>query len=165
MDLRVPQRGDKAALMETVSQNAKQSLMLNKTRRASDLTTRSVALQEIQDALSLDTAPLRIECFDISHLQGTNVVASMVVFEDGLPRKGEYRRFTIKGGEDGPANDDTANMHEVITRRFKAYLKEQEESRVIDETTGERKKFAYPPQLVVVDGGQPQVAAAARAMA
>ena len=166
VDLRVPQRGDKATLMETVTQNAKQALALHKTRRASDLTTRSVALQELQDALSLDTAPLRIECFDISHLQGTNVVASMVVFEDGLPRKSEYRRFSIKGStEAGATNDDTASMHEVVTRRFKAFLKEQEEAKLIDETTGDRKKFAYPPQLVVVDGGQPQVAAAARALA
>jgi excinuclease ABC subunit C len=173
VELRVPQRGDKAALMETVSQNAKQALALHKTRRASDLTTRSVALQELMDDLGLDTAPLRIECFDISHLQGTNVVASMVVFEDGLPRKSEYRRFTIKGSaEEGPSNDDTANMHEVISRRFKAYVREQEEAKVGDgqalrarqEDTA-RKKFAYPPQLVVVDGGQPQVAAAARALA
>jgi excinuclease ABC subunit C len=165
VEIRVPQRGDKAALMETVAQNAKQALVLHKTRRASDLTTRSVALQELADALGMDQAPLRIECFDVSHLQGTNVVASMVVFEDGLPRKSEYRRFTIKGsGPDGATNDDTANMHEAITRRFKAFLKEQEDAKV-DEATGERKKFAYPPQLLVVDGGQPQVAAAARALA
>ena len=166
VEVRVPRRGDKAALMETVAQNAKQSLALHKTRRASDLTTRSVALQELADAIGMDQAPLRIECYDISHLQGTNVVASMVVFEDGLPRKSEYRRFTIKGSdENGATNDDVRNMHEVITRRFKAFLKEQEEEKLIDETTGERKKFAYPPQLVVVDGGQPQVAAAARALA
>ncbi|MBS2536798.1 excinuclease ABC subunit UvrC [Catenulispora sp. NF23] len=166
VEVRVPKRGDKAALMETVAQNAKQSLVLHKTRRASDLTTRSVALQELAEAIGMDQAPLRIECYDISHLQGTNVVASMVVFEDGLPRKSEYRRFTIKGSdENGATNDDVRNMHEVITRRFKAFLKEQEEEKLIDETTGERKKFAYPPQLVVVDGGQPQVAAAARALA
>jgi excinuclease ABC subunit C len=165
-EVRVPKRGDKAALMETVAQNAKQALALHKTRRASDLTTRSVALQELADAIGMDQAPLRIECYDISHLQGTNVVASMVVFEDGLPRKSEYRRFTIKGSDEhGATNDDVRNMHEVITRRFKAFLKEQEEEKLIDETTGERKKFAYPPQLVVVDGGQPQVAAAARALA
>ena len=165
VEVRVPRRGDKAALMETVAQNAKQSLALHKTRRASDLTTRSVALQELADAIGMDQAPLRIECYDISHLQGTNVVASMVVFEDGLPRKSEYRRFTIRGtDEHGATNDDVRNMHEVITRRFKAFLKEQEEEKLIDETTGERKKFAYPPQLVVVDGGQPQVAAAARAL-
>ncbi|MEY9931989.1 excinuclease ABC subunit C [Catenulispora sp. GP43] len=166
VEVRVPKRGDKAALMETVAQNAKQALALHKTRRASDLTTRSVALQELADAIGMDQAPLRIECYDISHLQGTNVVASMVVFEDGLPRKSEYRRFTIKGtDEHGATNDDVRNMHEVVTRRFKAFLKEQEEEKLIDETTGERKKFAYPPQLVVVDGGQPQVAAAARALA
>jgi excinuclease ABC subunit C len=152
--------------METVERNAKQALALHKTKRASDLTTRSQALQDIADALGMDQAPLRIECYDISHLQGTNVVASMVVFEDGLPRKSEYRRFTIRGSEEtGATNDDVRNMHEVITRRFKAFLKEQEEEKLIDETTGERKKFAYPPQLVVVDGGQPQVAAAARALA
>ena len=166
VEVRVPKRGDKAALMETVAQNAKQALVLHKTRRASDLTTRSVALGELAEAIGMDQAPLRIECYDISHLQGTNVVASMVVFEDGLPRKSEYRRFTIKGSdENGATNDDVRNMHEVITRRFKAFLKEQEEEKLIDETTGERKKFAYPPQLVVVDGGQPQVAAAARALA
>jgi len=167
VEVRVPRRGDKAALMETVAQNAKQALALHKTRRASDLTTRSVALQELADAIGMDQAPLRVECYDISHLQGTNVVASMVVFEDGLPRKSEYRRFTIKGSEEtgGATNDDVRNMHEVITRRFKAFLKEQEEEKLIDETTGDRKKFAYPPQLVVVDGGQPQVAAAARALA
>ncbi|GAA2029201.1 excinuclease ABC subunit UvrC [Catenulispora yoronensis] len=166
VEIRVPRRGDKAALMETVAQNAKQALALHKTRRASDLTTRSVALQELADALGMDQAPLRIECFDISHLQGTNVVASMVVFEDGLPRKSEYRRFTIKGTEEaGASNDDVRSMHEVVTRRFKAYLKEQEDAKLIDETTGDRKKFAYPPQLLVVDGGQPQVAAAAAALA
>ena len=173
VEVRVPRRGDKAALMETVAQNAKQALVLHKTRRASDLTTRSVALQELADAIGMDQAPLRIECYDISHLQGTNVVASMVVFEDGLPRKSEYRRFTIRGSEEtgGATNDDVRNMHEVITRRFKAFLKEQEEEKLIDAVsnltagTGDRKKFAYPPQLVVVDGGQPQVAAAARALA
>ncbi|ACU74472.1 excinuclease ABC, C subunit [Catenulispora acidiphila DSM 44928] len=166
VEVRIPKRGDKAALMETVAQNAKQALALHKTRRASDLTTRSVALQELADAIGMDQAPLRIECYDISHLQGTNVVASMVVFEDGLPRKSEYRRFTIKGSdENGATNDDVRNMHEVITRRFKAFLKEQEEEKLIDATIGDRKKFSYPPQLVVVDGGQPQVAAAARALA
>ncbi|NUR29547.1 MAG: excinuclease ABC subunit UvrC [Catenulispora sp.] len=173
VEIRVPKRGDKAALMETVGQNAKQALVLHKTRRASDLTTRSVALQELADALGMDQAPLRIECFDISHLQGTNVVASMVVFEDGLPRKSEYRRFIIKGSDEaGASNDDVRSMHEVISRRFKAYLKEQAETRLLDEDAladlvagGERKKFAYPPQLLVVDGGQPQVAAAAAALA
>ncbi|OKK08486.1 excinuclease ABC subunit C [Streptomyces sp. CB03234] len=174
VSLRIPQRGDKKALMETVGRNAQQSLVLHKTKRASDLTTRSRALEEIAEALDLETAPLRIECFDISHLQGEDVVASMVVFEDGLPRKSEYRRFQIKGFE---GQDDVRSMHEVITRRFRRYLAEKEKTGewALEETDGEvpadlpeddgrPKKFAYPPQLVVVDGGQPQVAAAQRAL-
>ncbi|MCF2530466.1 excinuclease ABC subunit UvrC [Yinghuangia soli] len=181
VDLRVPQRGDKKALQETVLRNAQQSLVLHKTRRAGDLTTRSLALQEIADALGMDTAPLRIECYDISHLQGTEVVASMVVFEDGLPRKSEYRNFAIKSFE---GQDDVRSMHEVLTRRFKHYIAERAktgepelagieasetpESALpggpIDPETGKPKRFAYPPQLVVVDGGQPQVAAAKRAL-
>ncbi|WP_153814659.1 excinuclease ABC subunit UvrC [Streptomyces sp. SUK 48] len=123
VSLRIPQRGDKKALMETVQRNALQALALHKTKRASDLTTRSRALEEIADALDLDSAPLRIECYDISHLQGDDVVASMVVFEDGLQRKGEYRRFQIKGFA---GQDDVRSMHEVITRRFKRYLAEKE---------------------------------------
>ncbi|MFF7401928.1 excinuclease ABC subunit UvrC [Streptomyces murinus] len=123
VSLRIPQRGDKKALMETVQRNAQQALALHKTKRASDLTTRSRALEEIADALDLDSAPLRIECYDISHLQGDDVVASMVVFEDGLQRKGEYRRFQIKGFS---GQDDVRSMHEVITRRFKRYLAEKE---------------------------------------
>ncbi|MFE1908242.1 excinuclease ABC subunit UvrC [Streptomyces gardneri] len=176
VSLRIPQRGDKKDLMETVARNAQQALVLHKTKRASDLTTRSRALEEIAEALDLDSAPLRIECFDISHLQGEDVVASMVVFEDGLPRKSEYRRFQIKGFE---GQDDVRSMHEVISRRFKRYLAEKEktgewvdgdltEGEVPAQTTGEDdgrpKRFAYPPQLVVVDGGQPQVAAARRAL-
>ncbi|MEU0402897.1 excinuclease ABC subunit UvrC [Streptomyces sp. NPDC006197] len=172
VSLRVPQRGDKKALMETVARNAQQALVLHKTKRASDLTTRSRALEEIAEALDLDSAPLRIECFDISHLQGEDVVASMVVFEDGLPRKGEYRRFQIKGFE---GQDDVRSMHEVITRRFRRYLAEKDrtgewgpaDGEVPAETAeddGRPKRFAYPPQLVVVDGGQPQVAAARRAL-
>ncbi|MET9686328.1 excinuclease ABC subunit UvrC [Streptomyces coeruleorubidus] len=201
VSLRIPQRGDKKALMETVQRNAQQALVLHKTKRASDLTTRSRALEEIADALDLDSAPLRIECYDISHLQGDDVVASMVVFEDGLARKSEYRRFQIKGFA---GQDDVRSMHEVITRRFRRYLAEKEktgewadgettqgsvitENGVIAENgvtaengeaagTGEiiatslteddgrPKKFAYPPQLVVVDGGAPQVAAARRAL-
>ncbi|MFI9775112.1 excinuclease ABC subunit UvrC [Streptomyces sp. NBC_01003] len=177
VSLRIPQRGDKKALMETVHRNAQQALALHKTKRASDLTTRSRALEEIAGALELDSAPLRIECYDISHLQGDDVVASMVVFEDGLARKSEYRRFQIKGFE---GQDDVRSMHEVITRRFKRYLAAQEksgewsdaeltdedgplESR-LTEDDGRPKRFAYPPQLVVVDGGQPQVAAAKRAL-
>ncbi|MEZ0089480.1 excinuclease ABC subunit UvrC [Streptacidiphilus sp. EB129] len=157
VDLRVPQRGDKRELMVTVERNAAQALALHKTRRASDLTTRSVALQEIADALGLDTAPLRIECYDISHLQGEDVVASMVVFEDGLARKSEYRRFAIKSFE---GQDDVRSMHEVITRRFRHTEAKPDR----DEETGRPRRFAYPPQLIVVDGGEPQVAAAQRAL-
>jgi excinuclease ABC subunit C len=180
--LRVPQRGDKKTLAETVARNASQALALHKLRRASDLTTRSKALQEIQDALELDDAPLRIECYDVSNLQGTHVVASMVVFEDGLARKSEYRRFSIKGYD---GTDDVSAIREVITRRFRRYLEEREESGELD-TLGDpearedqdpdqdqperlvvtpQRKFAYPPNLVVVDGGAPQVAAAAAALA
>ncbi|MEU1365994.1 excinuclease ABC subunit UvrC [Streptomyces sp. NPDC005803] len=230
VSLRIPQRGDKKDLMATVQRNAQQALGLHKTKRASDLTTRSRALEEIAEALGLDTAPLRIECFDISHLQGDDVVASMVVFEDGLARKGEYRRFQIKGFE---GQDDVRSMHEVISRRFRRYLQEKErtgeweegpaatgavpadpravaaqepdevpvpetaglgtpagagvpvvsgasaefgpaapapeETLVTEpaeprEDDGRPKRFAYPPQLLVVDGGQPQVAAAKRAL-
>ncbi|MGW4225094.1 excinuclease ABC subunit UvrC [Streptomyces bauhiniae] len=189
VSLRIPQRGDKKALMETVQRNAQQALVLHKTKRASDLTTRSRALEEIADALDLDSAPLRIECYDISHLQGDDVVASMVVFEDGLQRKNEYRRFQIKGFA---GQDDVRSMHEVITRRFRRYLAEKEKSgewagaedTPVNGTPsgvplpgeddgliggpkdddGRPRKFAYPPQLVVVDGGRPQVAAARRAL-
>ncbi|MDT9592456.1 excinuclease ABC subunit UvrC [Nocardioides zeae] len=171
--LRVPQRGDKRALHETVTRNAEQSLALHKTKRASDLTTRNRALEEIAEALGLDEAPLRIECYDVSNLQGTEVVASMVVFEDGLARKGEYRRFVIRGVE---GQNDVASMHEVITRRFRRLLDEQSRSELrpgtdesgpmlVDPDTGRPRKFAYAPGLVVVDGGPPQVAAAARALA
>jgi excinuclease ABC subunit C len=155
VNLRVPVRGDKKTLMETVSRNALETLTLHKTRRASDLTTRSKALAEIQDALALDDAPLRIECYDISNLMGTNVVASMVVFEDGLARKSEYRRFAIKD-----AKDDITAIAEVITRRFRRYLEEIASER----TVAEGAKFAYPPNLVVVDGGAGQTDAAARAL-
>jgi len=178
VSLRIPQRGDKKSLMETVERNAQQALVLHKTKRASDLTTRSRALEEIAEALDLDSAPLRIECYDISHLQGDDVVASMVVFEDGLQRKSEYRRFQIKGFA---GQDDVRSMHEVITRRFKRYLVEKEKTgewvddgheegltgdvqNGLKDDEGRPKKFAYPPQLVVVDGGQPQVAAAKRAL-
>ncbi|MGW1891846.1 excinuclease ABC subunit UvrC [Streptomyces sp. NPDC002004] len=182
VSLRIPQRGDKKALMETVQRNAQQALALHKTKRASDLTTRSRALEEITEALDLDSAPLRIECYDISHLQGDDVVASMVVFEDGLARKSEYRRFQIKGraGDTqlwhGQGQDDVRSMHEVITRRFRRYLVEKEktgeawgaedadEGNGLADEDGRPKRFAYPPQLVVVDGGQPQVAAARRAL-
>jgi excinuclease ABC subunit C len=158
VELRVPQRGDKAALLKTVHENAVQALRLHKSRRAGDITTRSLALQELQDALELPEPPLRIESFDISHVQGTNVVASMVVVEDGLTKKSEYRKFTITGEA---ARDDTAAMHDVLTRRFRNYLAERE--RPVEER--DSGKFAYPPNLVVVDGGQPQVTAAVRALA
>jgi excinuclease ABC subunit C len=172
VQIRVPQRGDKKALQETVARNALQSLALHKTKRASDLTTRNQALEEIQEALGLDDVPLRIECYDVSNLQGTEVVASMVVFEDGLARKGEYRRFVIKGVD---GQNDVASMHEVITRRFRRLLDEQARSELrpgdgesgpmlVDPDTGRPRKFAYAPGLVVVDGGPPQVAAAQRAL-
>ncbi len=184
VDLRVPRRGDKKTLLETVTRNAAESLALHKTRRASDLTTRSIALQEIQDALGLDEAPLRIECYDVSNLQGTNVVASMVVFEDGLARKGEYRRFSIR---QLAGQGDVAAIHEVISRRFRRYLEEREQtgelallSRGDDlhEPPTERRseaaeqgavdarqrRFSYPPGLVVVDGGPAQAAAARQAL-
>jgi len=175
VDVRVPQRGDKRSLMETVARNAGQALALHKTKRASDLTTRSRALEEIQHALGLPEAPLRIECYDVSNLQGTEVVASMVVFEDGLPRKSDYRRFVIRGFE---GQNDVAAMHETITRRFRRLLDDRAESdrpdlggsdleegpALIDPDTGRPRRFAYVPGLVVVDGGPPQVAAAQRAL-
>ncbi|MGK5684480.1 excinuclease ABC subunit UvrC [Actinoplanes sp. URMC 104] len=215
VSLRVPQRGDKRALMETVARNAGEVLQRHKLRRAGDLTTRSKALDEIAEALGLDTAPLRIECFDVSQIQGTDVVASMVVFEDGLARKSEYRRFAIRGNPDGSGTDDLAAMSEVMRRRFARFRAqpgadaprdqpesdevedaadlsepggswaeaaaaadgsaEAQESQVpgapeeiatnelpgIDPLTGRPRRFAYPPQLVVVDGGQPQVNAVA----
>ncbi len=174
VQIRVPQRGDKKTLMETVARNAGEALIRHKTTRASDLSTRNQALEEIQNALDLPTAPLRMECYDISNLQGTEVVASMVVFEDGLPRKGEYRRFVIRGVD---GQNDVAAMHEVITRRFRRLLDERramtehsdgvdgEGALLVDPTTGAPRKFAYAPALIVVDGGPPQVAAAQQAMA
>ena len=169
VSLRVPQRGDKKALLETVARNAGESLALHKTRRASDLTTRSVALNEIQESLGLDEAPLRIESYDVSNLQGTFVVASMVVFEDGLARKSEYRRFAIKGID---GTDDVAAIHEVITRRFRRYLDERTAAGAAESGADHgiaaepenRRKFAYPPNLLVIDGGPAQVTAAVRAL-
>ena len=183
VQVRVPQRGDKRALMETVRKNAEQSLTRHKLTRAGDLTARSLALAELQDALGLAEAPLRIECFDVSHVQGTQMVASMVVFEDGLARTSEYRRFIIRA-DAGPAGDgartdpdgapgavdDTAAMREVLTRRFRRLIQattpggaesaEDLTGSPIDPATGKARKFAYPPNLVVVDGGLPQVNAA-----
>ncbi|MET8149472.1 excinuclease ABC subunit UvrC [Actinoplanes sp. NPDC049668] len=240
VSLRVPQRGDKRALLETVARNAGESLARHKLRRAGDLTTRSKALDEIAEALGMESAPLRIECFDVSQIQGTDVVASMVVFEDGLPRKSEYRRFAVRGNPDGSGTDDLAAMSEVMRRRFARYraqptlpatvettgpalsgdterdlvgaerdpaafergLADAERDLVgaerdpaafeqgladaerdpaadeqgsavgeegpaiaelpgIDPLTGRPRRFAYPPNLVVVDGGQPQVNAVA----
>lgn len=172
--IRVPQRGDKRTLLETVARNAGETLVRHKTSRAGDLSTRNRALEEIQEALELPTAPLRMECFDISNLQGTEVVASMVVFEDGLPRKSEYRRFVIRGVD---GQNDVAAMKEVITRRFRRLIDDRarnghdqqaaddpEGPMLVDPTTGAPRRFAYAPALVVVDGGPPQVAAAAEAM-
>ena len=176
--MRVPARGDKAALMGTVRKNAEEALRLHKTRRAGDLTQRSAALEELAEALDLPEAPLRIECYDISHTQGTHQVGSMVVFEDGAPRKSDYRRFVVRGQDGDGANDDTAAMREVLTRRFKRLLAEQGAeladvelvgadgdgvpvvSGPIDPETGRARRFSYAPGLVVVDGGPPQVGAA-----
>ncbi|MGM7667255.1 excinuclease ABC subunit UvrC [Microbacterium sp. A93] len=193
VNLRVPQRGDKKALMDTVKENAELALKLHKSRRSGDLTTRSAALRELQEALELDEPLLRIECYDISHVSGTNVVGSMVVVEDGLPKKADYRKFSVTGEA---ARDDTAAMRHVLTRRFKHYLDDQERSGTfatgqieLEETGPEAewkaeqktgpdgggapaadgarpasRRFAYPPSLVVVDGGPPQVASAAQAL-
>jgi excinuclease ABC subunit C len=164
VQIRIPQRGDKRALMETLERNAKDAFQLHKLRRAGDLTARAAALQELQDALGLDTAPLRIECIDISHIQGSDVVASLVVFEDGLARKSEYRRFAIR---EAATEGDVASIAEVVRRRFHRYLQEnREEPRAgIDPETGRPKKFAYPPNLLVVDGAGPQANAAADVLA
>jgi excinuclease ABC subunit C len=197
VSLRVPQRGDKRALAETVERNAREAFTQHKLRRAGDLTARSAALQELQEALGLDQAPLRIECIDVSHVQGTNVVASLVVFEDGLARKSDYRRFEVR---DGARGGDVASIAEVVRRRFRRYLAENRDGTDgtdgadvtggatgaeagdagaaevlaestpkvrtgIDPETGRPKKFAYAPNLLVVDGGQPQVEAAADVLA
>jgi excinuclease ABC subunit C len=156
--LRVPRRGDKKTLAETAARNAEQALALHKTRRASDLTTRNIALEEIASALGMDEVPLRIECYDISHISGTNTVASMVVFEDGLARKSEYRHFAIQS----VGSDDTGAMREVLTRRFNRLIAERdleeagEREGLVDATTRKAKRFAYTPGLVVVDGAGPQ---------
>ncbi|MDQ1725630.1 MAG: excinuclease subunit, partial [Frankiaceae bacterium] len=145
--------------------NAEQAFVRHKVRRASDLTARSLALQELQDSLELAESPLRIECFDVSTLQGTETVASMVVFEDGLARKSEYRRFAVKG----EATDDLSSLYEVVRRRFARYLDERQtggalDPAPVDPATGRARRFAYAPNLLVVDGGAPQVAAAQRAL-
>lgn len=191
VDLRIPQRGDKRALMETLARNAADALNQHKLKRAGDLTTRSAALTEIQDTLGLDTAPLRIECIDISHVQGTDVVASLVVFEDGLPRKSDYRHYAIREAAGDGRSDDVASIAEVTRRRFLRHRADvaaaapvttaaigggiaangvvevdpnggdMAPEAAIDPKTGRPRKFAYPPNLFVVDGGAPQVHAAA----
>ncbi|MCT1653179.1 excinuclease ABC subunit UvrC [Brachybacterium muris] len=155
-DVRVPRRGEKKDLLATVTANADEALRLHRLRRTGDLTARTKALEDLGQALDLAEPPLRIECFDISHSQGTNVVGSMVVFEDGLPRKSEYRRFSVSGAA---ARDDTASMHDVLTRRLKHHLDPPK-----PESEEEKRRFAYPPSLILVDGGPPQVAAAQRVM-
>jgi excinuclease ABC subunit C len=154
--VRVPQRGDKRALLETVTQNAKEEFTRHRLRRAADHNSRAKALNELQDALDLPEAPLRIECYDMSHIQGSDYVGSMVVLEDGLPKKSEYRRFKIKGV---PGNDDFAAMEEVLTRRLTAYLAERDKP--VSERGG---RFAYPPQLLLVDGGKGQLGVALRVL-
>jgi excinuclease ABC subunit C len=173
--LRVARRGEKAALAQTAETNAKNALMLYKTRRSADFVARSQALEDIRDALGMAEAPLRMECYDVSHLSGTNIVASMVVFEDGLPRKDQYRRFGIPA-----STDDTESIYQVLSRRL-AYLRADGDAGAESEGEAESesgaegseqapqagarpRKFSYPPHLLLVDGGQPQVAAARRAL-
>ena len=155
VEIRIPQRGDKRALHETATKNARESFTRHRLKRGTDHNSRAKALEELQRYLELPNAPLRIECYDMSHLQGTDYVGSMVVLEDALPRKSEYRRFKIRNVE---GNDDFAAMEEVLSRRFKNYLDERELS------SAEVTKFAYPPQLLVVDGGKGQLGVAARVL-
>ncbi len=157
VQVRVPQRGDKRSLLETVTRNAEGEFTRHRMRRASDHNSRSRALTELQDHLGLPEAPLRIECYDMAHLQGTDYVGSMVVMEDGLPNKREYRRFKINDVE---GNDDYAAMAEVVRRRLQAYLDERD--RPVSERGDKPGKFAYPPQLLLVDGGKGQLSAAKR---
>ncbi|KHK96882.1 excinuclease ABC subunit C [Microbacterium mangrovi] len=167
VSIQVAQRGRKAELMRTATLNAQQALVLHKTRRSSDYVTRTQALNDLQDALGLTEAPLRIECYDASHLSGTNVVTSMVVFEDGLPRKDQYRTFNV-----AETTDDTDTLYQVLMRRLAHLDRPEREEEPVPEatddgevvTTRRKPRFAYPPQLLIVDGGQPQVAAAARAL-
>lgn len=173
IDLRVPQRGDKKQLMATVEKNAKEQLRQHKLKRVGDLTARSAALQDIQEALGMEQAPLRIECTDISHIQGTDVVASLVVFEDGLPKKSDYRRYRIKEAAGDGRSDDVGSIAEITRRRFKRHKQDKlahpdeeveessfAEEKVAEESAEAGRRFAYPPQLFIVDGGAPQVAAA-----
>ena len=151
VEIRIPQRGDKRALHETVTKNARESFTRHRLKRGTDHNSRAKALEELQRYLELPNAPLRIECYDMSHLQGTDYVGSMVVLEDALPRKSEYRRFKVRSVQ---GNDDFAAMEEVLSRRFKNYLDER------DSPSAEVTKFAYPPQLLVVDGGKGQLGVA-----
>ncbi|MGB3353322.1 MAG: excinuclease ABC subunit UvrC [Mycobacterium sp.] len=160
VSLRVPQRGDKRALAETVKRNAEGALTQHKLKRAGDFNARSAALQSIQDALGLADAPLRIECVDISHVQGTDVVASLVVFEDGLPRKSDYRHYAIREAAGDGRSDDVASIAEVTRRRFHRHVHDMQHPTELS-AEGKSRKFAYPPNLFVVDGGAPQVNAAA----
>ena len=160
VEIRVPRRGDKRELLETVNRNATDTFTRHRLKRGSDHNSRAKALHQLQEALDLPEAPLRIECFDMSHLQGTDYVGSMVVLEDGLPKKSEYRRFKVRtvGGRYAGDSDDFAAMEEVVTRRLKAYVADRELP------LAERGKFQYPPQLLLVDGGKGQLAAAVRAL-
>jgi len=162
VEIKVPQRGDKFELLDTVKRNAQYSLIQYVSKRATDAAVSGKALTEIEEMLGLKRTPLRIECFDISNISGTSVVASMVVFEDGMPKKSEYRRFIIDTSEGW---DDTRAMHQVITRRLKRMLDDRNvDLAEVSETGGRISKFAYPPALIVVDGGKPQVSAAHRAL-
>ena len=165
VEIRIPQRGDKRELHELVTRNASEEFLRHRMKRSADHNARSRALTELQDLLGLPEAPLRIECYDMAHLQGTDYVGSMVVLEDGLPAKREYRRFKVK---EVPGNDDYAAMEEVLTRRFTAYIEEREQPIETDELTQQQKprskKFVYPPQLLLVDGGKGQLAVAERVL-
>jgi excinuclease ABC subunit C len=161
--IKVPQRGEKVELLDTVDRNAHYALIQFLSKRANDAAVSGKALIELEEILELPRTPLRIECFDISNISGTTVVASMVVFEDGIAKKSEYRRFIIDTTE---ATDDTRAMHQVITRRLKRLIADRKvDQSEVNESGGRLGKFSYPPQLIVVDGGAPQVAAAARALA
>jgi excinuclease ABC subunit C len=165
VEIRIPQRGDKRELHELVTRNATEEFVRHRMKRSADHNARSRALTELQDLLGLPEAPLRIECYDMAHLQGTDYVGSMVVLEDGLPAKREYRRFKVK---EVPGNDDYAAMEEVLMRRFTAYIEEREQPIETDELTEQpkprTKRFVYPPQLLLVDGGKGQLAVAERVL-
>ncbi len=162
VEIKVPQRGEKVEILDTVARNARYALIQSVNKRSADSAVSGKALIEVQEALSLERPPLRIECFDISNISGTSVVASMVVFEDGVAKKSEYRRFII---DTTTAWDDTRAIHQVLARRLKRLADEREvDPAEVLEQGGGQKKFAYPPELIVVDGGAPQVAAAARAL-